>query len=148
MEGVFLGNPKDSGREDWGTLGNIRGITTPPLKTPITSAIPSHSHLSAHRATQASAAWRLGEIHANAWPKHVRVWPPVAPATGPKPSWCWRCPGLVDFFFWFGRPRVELVIPWGSKDHYFSRDLQSTIPGDYFFNGLWLTGDIYRDRYG
>ena len=23
-EGVFLGNPEDSGREDWGTLGNIR----------------------------------------------------------------------------------------------------------------------------
>ena len=22
-EGVFLGNPKDSGREDWGTLGNM-----------------------------------------------------------------------------------------------------------------------------
>ena len=22
------------------------------------------------------------------------------------------------------------------KDHYFSRDLQSTIPGDYYFNGL------------
>ena len=21
---MFLGNPKDSGREDWGTLGNIR----------------------------------------------------------------------------------------------------------------------------
>ena len=26
------------------------------------------------------------------------------------------------------------------KDHYFSRDLQSTIPGDYIFNGLWLPG--------
>ena len=26
---VFLGNPKDSGREDWGTLGKIRGISTP-----------------------------------------------------------------------------------------------------------------------
>ena len=25
--------------------------------------------------------------------------------------------------------------PWN-----FSRDLQSTIPGDYYFNGLWLTG--------
>ena len=23
-EEVFLGNPEDSGREDWGTLGNIR----------------------------------------------------------------------------------------------------------------------------
>ena len=44
-------------------------------------------------------------------------------------------------------------VPWGSKDHHknnqslgkyhhFSRDLQSTIPGDYFFNGLWLP-DIY-----
>ncbi len=29
------------------------------------------------------------------------------------------------------------------KDHYFSRDLQSTIPGDYYFNGLWLPGYIY-----
>ena len=29
-EGVFLGKPKDSGREDWGTLGKIWGITTPP----------------------------------------------------------------------------------------------------------------------
>ena len=28
--GVFLGNPKHFGREDWGTLGKIRGITTPP----------------------------------------------------------------------------------------------------------------------
>ena len=27
-EGVFLGNPEDSVWEDWGTLGNIRGITT------------------------------------------------------------------------------------------------------------------------
>ena len=27
-EGVFLRNPKDSGGEDWGTLGKIRGITT------------------------------------------------------------------------------------------------------------------------
>ena len=25
------GNPKDSYREDWGTLGKIRGITTTPL---------------------------------------------------------------------------------------------------------------------
>ena len=32
---MFLGNPKDSGREDWGTLGKIRGITTPPFKNPI-----------------------------------------------------------------------------------------------------------------
>ena len=32
-EGVFLGNPKDSVWEDWGTLGKIRGITTPgPLR--------------------------------------------------------------------------------------------------------------------
>ena len=32
-EGVFLGNPKNS---VWGTLGKIRGITTPPtLKNPI-----------------------------------------------------------------------------------------------------------------
>ena len=35
----------------------------------------------------------------------------------------------------------RLFIEWFfGKDHYFSRDLQSTIPGDYFFNGLWLTG--------
>ena len=27
-----MGNPKDSGGEDWGTLGKIRGITT--LKNP------------------------------------------------------------------------------------------------------------------
>ena len=34
VSGVFLGNPKDSGREDWGTLGKIRGITTPgPLRS-------------------------------------------------------------------------------------------------------------------
>ena len=31
----------------------------------------------------------------------------------------------------------RLFIEWFfGKDHYFSRDLQSTIPGDYFFNGL------------
>ena len=30
VPGVFLGNPKDSVWEDWGTLGKIRGITTPP----------------------------------------------------------------------------------------------------------------------
>ena len=29
---MFLGSPKDSGREDWGTVGKIRGITTPPLR--------------------------------------------------------------------------------------------------------------------
>ena len=36
------------------------------------------------------------------------------------------------------------------KDHYFSRDLQSTIPGDYYFNGLWLPGIIYGcfQKYG
>ena len=28
----YLGNPKDSVWEDWGTLGKIRGITTPPLR--------------------------------------------------------------------------------------------------------------------
>ena len=33
-EGVFLGNRKDSVWEDWGTLGKIRGITTPHLKNP------------------------------------------------------------------------------------------------------------------
>ena len=33
-EGVFLGKRKDSVWEDWGTLGKIRGITTP-LKNPI-----------------------------------------------------------------------------------------------------------------
>ena len=31
-EGVFLGNPKDSVWEDWGSLGNIR--ETPPLGPP------------------------------------------------------------------------------------------------------------------
>ena len=31
-EGVL---PKDSGWKDWGTLGKIRGITTTPLKNPI-----------------------------------------------------------------------------------------------------------------
>ena len=34
-EGVFLGNPKDSVWEDWGTLGNIR--ETPPLGPPLTT---------------------------------------------------------------------------------------------------------------
>ena len=29
---MLLGKPKDSGREDWGTLGEIKGITTPPLR--------------------------------------------------------------------------------------------------------------------
>ena len=29
-EGVFLGNPEDCVWEDWGTLGKIREITTPP----------------------------------------------------------------------------------------------------------------------
>lgn len=48
-------------------------------------AIPSNSHLSAQAPAASSR-----EILANAWPKHVRVWPPVARATGPKPSWCWR----------------------------------------------------------
>ena len=37
------------------------------------------------------------------------------------------------------------------KDHYFSRDLQSTVPEDYHFNGLWLTGNgispIFNRRY-
>ena len=32
-EGVFLGKPEDSGREEWGTLGKIRGITNPLLRT-------------------------------------------------------------------------------------------------------------------
>ena len=31
------------------------------------------------------------------------------------------------------RPLKEWVF---TKDHYFSRDLQSTIPRDYYFNGL------------
>ena len=31
-QGVFLGKPEDSGWEDWGTLGKIRGITTPPKR--------------------------------------------------------------------------------------------------------------------
>ncbi len=30
QDGVFLGNPEDSAWEDWGTVGKIRGITTPP----------------------------------------------------------------------------------------------------------------------
>ena len=38
------------------------------------------------------------------------------------------------------RPLKEWVF---TKDHYFSRDLQSTIPRDYYFNGLWLPGYIF-----
>ena len=38
------------------------------------------------------------------------------------------------------RPLKEWV---STKDHYFSRDLPSTIPGDYYFNGLWLPGGIF-----
>ena len=39
--------------------------------------------------------------------------------------------------------------PWDEwsfwKDHYFSRDLQSTIPGDYYFNGRFdLQGEILK----
>ena len=34
-EGGNWGNFKDSGREDWGTLVKMRGITTSPLKNPI-----------------------------------------------------------------------------------------------------------------
>ena len=37
-EGVFLGNPKDSVWEDWGTLGNIRedyGNHDPPKQNPM-----------------------------------------------------------------------------------------------------------------
>ena len=38
------------------------------------------------------------------------------------------------------------LIQWSfRKDHCFTRDLQSTIPGDYYFNGLWLTGKTYLD---
>ena len=40
-EGVFLGNPKDSVREDWGTLGNIREpppLGPSPLNNPIIGA--------------------------------------------------------------------------------------------------------------
>ena len=36
--GGTLGNPEDSGREDWGTLGKIRGITTPPVRILLKSA--------------------------------------------------------------------------------------------------------------
>ncbi len=32
------------------------------------------------------------------------------------------------------------------KDHYFSRDLQLTIPVDYYFNGLPLTGLRFLGR--
>ena len=32
-EGVFLGKPKDSVWEDWGTLGKIRGKKHPTLKS-------------------------------------------------------------------------------------------------------------------
>ena len=32
-EGVFLGNPRDSGREDWGTLGKPLPLEPPPLTT-------------------------------------------------------------------------------------------------------------------
>ena len=31
-----MGNPEDSVWEDWGTLGKIRGIATPPGQNPIT----------------------------------------------------------------------------------------------------------------
>ncbi len=41
------------------------------------------------------------------------------------------------------RPLKEWL---STKDHYFSRDLQSTIPGDYYFNGLWLPGYIPEGR--
>ena len=44
-------------------------------------------------------------------------------------------PGIQGLFFeWFFR-----------KDYCFSRDLQSTIQGDYFFYGFWLPG--YRSNY-
>ena len=36
---MFLGNPKDSVWEDWGTLGKIREITAPPLKNPVNLTI-------------------------------------------------------------------------------------------------------------
>ena len=54
---MFLGNPKDSVWEDWGTLGNIRedlgkmnGESPPPLKNPvifgqIITTKPPSSHL-------------------------------------------------------------------------------------------------------
>ncbi len=41
-EGVFLGNPEDSGREDWGTLGKIREDHHP-LETE--SYYKKHDHL-------------------------------------------------------------------------------------------------------
>ena len=43
---------------------------------------------------------------------------------------------------WNLNPGVQRPLKeWAStKDHYFSRDLQSTIPGDYYFNDLWLPG--------
>ena len=34
-EGVFLGNPKDSVWEDWGTFGKIREDYHPPLRIPL-----------------------------------------------------------------------------------------------------------------
>ena len=42
-EGVFLtvGNPLGIPREDWGTLGKIRGITTTPKQNPIIDGYPS-----------------------------------------------------------------------------------------------------------
>ena len=44
---MLLGNPKGSGGEDWGTLGKIRGITTPrPLKNPID--VPFSDNFSIH----------------------------------------------------------------------------------------------------
>ena len=39
------------------------------------------------------------------------------------------------------RPWKKMVF---TTDHYFSRDLQSTIPGDYYFNGLWLPGLLHH----
>ena len=60
----------------------------------------------------------------------------------------WR--SMSDLFVTFipGSPKVLnlMVFPKKSK-HYFSRDLQSTVPGDYYFNGLWLPVFIAYDIY-
>ena len=42
---MFLGNPKDSGWEDWGTLGKIRGIITPgPLRIQLLTDASTKKH--------------------------------------------------------------------------------------------------------
>ncbi len=71
--------------------------------------------------------WRAVEIrwecqHFKLLPEEYGWWPsPVSPKT---------------IFEWFFR-----------KDYCFSRDLQSTIPRDYYFNGLWLPGQGFWPRW-